>query len=720
LPPLSGLPAGRPPEQIPEFSAPLPSGTQALKDAGGRQVGVVHPLAGGERTFLVELALGASLAGAWVRVWSQDFRPETGSRVRLDGGAGRADSAGRVLAAIQMEEGVTGTSSPSGLDLMILTGEGRRDYPDLRFNRPAAASATPAAFSSASSVIVCETGQSLPTAGLANSIPSGATLVALAGEGRLTPTLIDRLTIPSPAFNEDTLVRQLSSGDRIALAQPAFKKQPDGSVRASFDGVSVQRFVRNGIERIRDGSAFAAGAPLPTQEWLNTVSARVDSSGTGAAQAALVAGPALGRFHELLPHQQGHPGAPAAAEYHGTGAVLSGAAALHLAEYARQRGARLTSDLLQEAFNNPFPALAEPPSGTAASWIAALSTLGKGSAGEAGMDLLADLLVEAPATPGTIARDVERWVRQRNIDADTSSLPAEVQSLISALNTILAALPAAGPGQERNVASAARALDRRLQASRGLREAALSLLAAVRRAEDFIYIETPALDNLACGAGDEQIELLGAVRERMDDERYRALKLILCLPLKYSPFAPKPMQNVRDALLKTGIESLRDLPHFDQRVAVISPNAGPGRSLHLAGTTVIVDDAYLFTGSTHLWRRGLSFDSSVGMALFDENVQGSRPRAVRELRKRLIANRLGLNEELLPDNPSDLIEALVLLTGRDGGRRLSTRNVLGSTETAGASDATIWNPDGSPGTAFNLAAFLASLLAIQEHVSETP
>ncbi len=717
---LSGLPAGRPPDQIPEFTGAIPSGAEELKDANGRRVGAVHPVTGGERLTLVELALGTDLAGAWVRIWAQDFDPTTGSRKRLDGGAGRADSSGRALALVQLEVGATGTDSPSGLDLLIKTAEGAREYPDLRFRRPAPITGSAIALNTATNVILCETGESLTTAGLANAVPSGMTLVALAGDGRTNPALIDPASIPAGAFTDTTLIRKLDSGDVLVLSQPAFIKQPGGSITAAFDGITVQRFVRNGIERIRTGSALAAGAPLPSQERLETVAARVDSSGGGTASAALSAGAALARMHELFPHQQGHPGAPASAEMHAAGIALDGAAGLLLAEYVRDRQERSSAGLVSDAFNTPFPALSEPPSGDAALWAAVLRTSGKGSEGEAGMDALADILVEAPTTPGTIARDVERWVRNRNIDADTSSLSADVQAVIAALNTILAALPPSGPSQERNVASAARALDRRLQASRGIREGALSLLAAVNRAEDFIYMETPALDTLSCGSGDEQIGLLTAIKNRLNDSDHRALKLILCVPLKYSPFVPQPMQTVRDVQVKAAVESLRSLPFFDQRVALITPNAGSGRSLYLAGTTVIVDDAFLFTGSTHLWRRGLAFDSSLSAALFDESVEAGRPRLIRQARRALIAGRLGLDVELVPENPSDLMEALRLLPNRDGGRRLTTRSVLSTKETATTTDNDIWNPDASPGSGFDIATFLASLIAIREHVPPAP
>lgn len=710
---LAGLPAGRPPERLPELGAVPPAGSEELRDASGRRVGAVHPLIGGAGRVLVELALGAELAGAWVRVWAQDFSTTTGSRTRLDGGGARADAAGRALAVIKLEEGAVGTASPSGLDVLVKTEGGAREYPDLRFSRPAPVAGDPLAIGAAANVVVCETGQSLATASLSSAIPSGATVVALAGEGRSSPALLDRASIPAAAFLEATLVRRAASGDTLVLTQPAFVKQPGGDITASFDGVTVRRLVRSGADRITDGSAFAAGAPLPAQERLEVAAARVEPGGAAAAMATT---PALGRFHELLPHQQGHPGAPAAAEIHGTGAALAGAAALPLAEYVRDRRARLTSDLVGEAFDRPFPDLAAPPVGDPAVWVAVLRTAARGSEGEAGMDALADLLA-GETTPGTIARDVERWIRQRNIDADTSGLSPEVQGLVSALNTILGALPPSGPGQERNVASAARALDRRLQAARGIREAAHSLLAAIRRAEDLVYVETPALDSLPCGQGDEQIDVWGALRERLADPAHRALKLILCVPLQLGPFAPEPMGKVRDALLKTTLEALRSLPHFDQRVAILTPNAGTGRRLHLSSTTVIVDDAYLLTGSTHLWRRGLSFDSSLALGFFDESLEGGRPRAIGRLRRELIAARLGLAADLVPSNPADLLEALRLLPGRDGGRRLTTRSVLATTETTDATSIDVWNPDGSPGTAFNLATFLASLVTVAEHLS---
>ncbi|MBL8973166.1 MAG: hypothetical protein JNK56_21450, partial [Myxococcales bacterium] len=60
-----------------------------------------------------------------------------------------------------------------------------------------------------------------------------------------------------------------------------------------------------------------------------------------------------------------------------------------------------------------------------------------------------------------------------------------------------------------------------------------------------------------------------------------------------------------------------------------------------ASTTAIVDDAYALTGTTHLWRRGLSFDSPFAATIFDEALTPGRPADLVGFRRRLLAGRLG-------------------------------------------------------------------------------
>lgn len=103
-------------------------------------------------------------------------------------------------------------------------------------------------------------------------------------------------------------------------------------------------------------------------------------------------------------------------------------------------------------------------------------------------------------------------------------------------------------------------------------------------------------------------------------------------------------------------------------VARSSPAADPGRSRSLASTTVVIDDAETLTGTTHLWRRGLSFDSPFAAAVFDAALAPGRP------------------------DPTANPNQNPIVTDEDA-----------------------WNPDGSLRPGFNPATLLAALMANDIH-----
>jgi hypothetical protein len=148
----------------------------------------------------------------------------------------------------------------------------------------------------------------------------------------------------------------------------------------------------------------------------------------------------------------------------------------------------------------------------------------------------------------------------------------------------------------------------------------------------------------------------------------------------------------------------------DRRVAVFSPGAGAGRTLRLASTSVVVDDVYALTGSTHLSRRGLSFDSSLAVSVFDERLDAGRPREVRRFRRELLAGRLGLPLALLPDSPAELCAAIQQLV-RQGSDRLAQVALEPPEEAIDALDDAVWNPDGgATPAALDVSAWLAGLV----------
>ena len=173
------------------------------------------------------------------------------------------------------------------------------------------------------------------------------------------------------------------------------------------------------------------------------------------------------------------------------------------------------------------------------------------------------------------------------------------------------------------------------------------------------------------------------------------LRVLICLPTKLAA-------GVADeAAARAGQRRSRGARQPAQPPRAIGwrssiPSPGPGRSLHLDATSVVVDDAWALTGGTHLWRRGLSFDASLAVAVFDERLTNGRPADVVAFRRALIAGRLGLAPTLLPEDPTELVAAVRQLSSRGGGLRLSPDPIAVPDPVPSDLDVTVWNPDGSP------------------------
>src|SRR5262249_41650163 len=132
--------------------------------------------------------------------------------------------------------------------------------------------------------------------------------------------------------------------------------------------------------------------------------------------------------------------------------------------------------------------------------------------------------------------------------AATQSQPAvfPLSQNESALEAWLNAQIAAGGGAGNALRGAAggpidsmtRALDRRIMtAAFGGREALTALLAALDRAQDLVYIETPALDNVAIDSGGENLQLWQRLVNRMATRR--GLRVVVCVPTLLAPGTPR-------------------------------------------------------------------------------------------------------------------------------------------------------------------------------------
>jgi hypothetical protein len=698
----------------------------------------VRALAGGgtaaedRQAVLVEVNLGnAGFAGAWVRAWPLGFDLRTGLHFRLTGGGGRVDASGTAHLVMTLANGRVDAVGLLGMDMIVahLDGNGtvvQRSYADRRFTRPApdaGAAANAGAFAGGTSWVICETGQTA-TGPLPNgSVPPGGTVVVLSGA---VPAIADRTTIPPAAWQTGgTLGGTIQVGDIVSLTETAFGSTPD---RADILGRPLPRESTTGdptgglgavpgviVHRVGRaplaGSILASSAPYTLQDRLEVAAAR--TQGAGAPVAVLGGAPPLPWVHEALPHFLGHPGAPAAIEIHGTGVALDGPPAVAVAEYVRERTAGLGFGFVQTATEparsvltqselavvaeaaTPLPAGAA--STAAGSVVAVLRT---GPVGQEGLAGAAAGAVTSNLFPFSQSEDqLEGWL-------DTT-----FQDITNAIGT-------GGAGQElRNAAagqidSMTRALDRRVQAAAfGAREVATSLAAAFARAQDLIYIETPALDNLTHGPSGDTANLWQALITRMGQRR--GLRLVVCVPTLLLPGVPEMLQSVRNSALIDALDAMRAAA--GDRVAVFSPGAGAGRAVRLATTTVVVDDVLAITGTTHLWRRGLTWDSSLAAAVFDERVTDGRSSEVRAFRLQLLADRLGLPSTRIPLDAAELVRAIRDFDERGSVRRSATAIIKPETPVT-TGDQDTWNPDGTESdlTFTDIATRFAAAVALTD------
>lgn len=659
------LPAAAPPATAPAITvtALVGGGTAIGNTISGQRV-LVTMVAGSARD------VDALPAGAWVRAWPLGFDPVEGRHVRLGGGGGLVAADGTVALVITLPDGAVTSSAPMGLDLMIVTAARDRLYSDLRFTRPAPATGSaPLVSTITGAIIECETARTFASATAVANVFPGTTLVTVDAPR----ALVSRGSLPMSALTVMSLGRVITSGDVVRLVQPAFRGEPEGDAPASLAGiagVTATRIARNLLSRVP-----ALVAPLPTMEALEIAAARVTAT---AVTAAVATTPALSRLHELGPSQIANPGAPGDLEVYGTGVALSGPAAVSVAEYVRDRTAGNTAALAGLA-GTPLPAPVAPAAPS--SWAAALRTVG----------------ADADAEPGVGS------LTYSGLGATTYTIGGTLATITAALGSVGIPIPAATGAAATSIA---RALDRRvLSAGWGAREGAVSLAAAFARAEDFVYIETPAISPGMIGTGTDTLEVWGALATRMTQRR--GFVVIICVPVRTLPGTPEPLGRVRDARILAAIDTFPD----KDRVAMFSPSAGPGRSLRLASTTVIVDDAYVLTGTTHLSRRGLTFDSSLAVSVFDDTLIDGRPAEIVAFRRALIAGRLGIPVTLLPDDPVDLLRALRRLITIGGVGRLATPRLVAPTIQPSATDIDIWDHDGSrPAPGFSGLSWITALI----------
>ena len=251
-----------------------------------------------------------------------------------------------------------------------------------------------------------------------------------------------------------------------------------------------------------------------------------------------------------------------------------------------------------------------------------------------------------------------------------------------------------------------------LAAIKGLSEAGEVAVKLIRLAQRFVYLESSDLTALD-GDADPALNVRRALRDRLLANP--ALHVLVCLPVE--PVHPylgmrrflTHRNNRAVAAFRTGEAPAGSFsPPVKDRFVVFSPFAGARRPLRIGATTVIVDDAVAVTGGFALSRRGLTFDSSLAVALFDERLTRERSREVFQFRQQLLASRLGERPE---DLPSD--GAAVATMVRQALQTGFTRNIgLPKPPTGddpGNGFAPAYDPDGRTDAGFSVTAYVAAL-----------
>lgn len=196
----------------------------------------------------------------------------------------------------------------------------------------------------------------------------------------------------------------------------------------------------------------------------------------------------------------------------------------------------------------------------------------------------------------------------------------------------------------------------------GRRDAQWALKSALQTARHFIYIETPGFCSTSAAIFAEYAaDLILLLKTQLGSRP--GLRLILCVP-KVPDFAPgyEGMSSYevlnRLSLIKgkTGASPVTPLP--PSQTVLFHPIGFPGRYSRVETNVVIIDDSWAMIGGATFRRRGVTFDGSSDLVLTDTLLENGRSPSIRDFRRNLLANRLGIEPDSTHPSFVALSEAL--------------------------------------------------------------
>jgi hypothetical protein len=195
-------------------------------------------------------------------------------------------------------------------------------------------------------------------------------------------------------------------------------------------------------------------------------------------------------------------------------------------------------------------------------------------------------------------------------------------------------------------------LERELTSVRyGRRDAQWALQSAIQTARHFIYIETPGFCSTAHASGSPAAtlkpyaaDLIATLTAQL--AKMPGLRVVVCVN-KNPDVAPgyegMASSEVQDRLaIVQGLGAAAASPPTAAQFALFHPIGFPGRFARVETNVVIIDDQWSMIGGCSFRRRGLTFDGSSDLVFTDTLLENGRSPAIRDFRRGLMANRLGI------------------------------------------------------------------------------
>jgi hypothetical protein len=124
------------------------------------------------------------------------------------------------------------------------------------------------------------------------------------------------------------------------------------------------------------------------------------------------------------------------------------------------------------------------------------------------------------------------------------------------------------------------------------------------------------------------------------------LRVVVCTPKHpdyaagYEPFAAHEVKERRELLLD--LPTATDIHPDRNRIVAFHPIGFPGRPSGLDSLVVVVDDVWAMVGGSAFRRRGLTFDGAADVVFTDTDMQDGVAHRIRDFRRMLMADRLGV------------------------------------------------------------------------------